>query len=103
MAMVGNRDHIFEVSKVYGPRIGGADRLSRDNRLDLLASWRYGRMDLPSKKRFRSFRGRSTAKTDDIDNASLASKHADIGMHAFDPSQRQPRRRGQTAQALEAT
>ena len=35
MAVVGDRDHIFEVSKVHGPKIGHADRLSRDNRLDL--------------------------------------------------------------------
>ena len=42
MAVVGDRDHIFEVSEVHGTKkIGRADRLSRYNRLDLLALWRY--------------------------------------------------------------
>jgi hypothetical protein len=42
MAMVGDRDHVFEVSKVHGRKIGWADRLSRDNRFDLsgLAAYR---------------------------------------------------------------
>jgi hypothetical protein len=35
MAVIGDRNHIFEVSKVHGPKIGAANRLSRDNRLDL--------------------------------------------------------------------
>src|SRR3984957_8753406 len=35
MTVVGDRNHIFEVSKVHGQKIGQADHLSRDNRLDL--------------------------------------------------------------------
>jgi hypothetical protein len=35
MAVVGDRDNIFEVSKVHGQKIGETDHLSRDNRLDL--------------------------------------------------------------------
>src|ERR1700722_2429 len=33
MAVVSDRDHIFEIPEVHNSHIGGANRLSRDNRL----------------------------------------------------------------------
>src|ERR1700722_1717218 len=41
MAVVGDGDHIFEVPEVHSLKIGGANRLSRDNRLDLSLSLAY--------------------------------------------------------------
>jgi hypothetical protein len=35
VAGIGDRDDIVEASKVHGRKIGHADHLSRDNRLDL--------------------------------------------------------------------